>query len=305
MSYVRFKGMSFFKQIRTEEAARALIWKTKFEGKEFVCPDCKSEKYWGFTCEPEIRKCQGCGKHVRLPAGTMFENSKISMLNWTRAIYFVMSSKRGISALELQRRLELGSYHTALGLLKKIRHSLLQRDSKYQLSDSIELDGTSFGRAKNLNQQEVMVAIETKSWIDEKGNEKTKAGFAKVIVANETRENAEKFISKNIKPGSSINTAAGKAFTHTSVPGIDLDYREMDSKQEKVNEWLPWVHRFISNAKSWIVGTHHGVRAKYLELYLAEYTYRFNRRHDPDSLFHRAISAMSQADPMTLGRLTA
>jgi hypothetical protein len=123
-------------------------------------------------------------------------------------------------------------------------------------------------------------------------------------VANETRENAEKFISKNIKPGASINTDAGKAFTHVEVKDVDLDYREMDSKQDKINDWLPWVHGFISNAKSWIVGTHHGVRAKYLELYLAEYTYRFNRR-DPDLLFHRAISAMSQADPMTLDMLSA
>jgi transposase-like protein len=302
---MRFKGMSFFKQIRTEEAARALVWKTKYEGKEFVCPSCQHEQFWAFSCEPEIRKCRGCGKHVRLRAGTMFENSKISMLSWTRAIYFTMSSKRGVSALELQRRLEIGSYRTALGMLKKIRHSLLQRDSKYQLSDSIELDGTSFGRAKKDNQREVLVAIETKSWIDESGKEKSRAGFAKVVVTEENKENAEKFISKNIKPGSSVNTDAAQAFVFANVKDIDLDYREMDSNQEKINAWLPWVHRFISNAKSWIIGTHHGVDARYLELYLAEYTYRFNRRHDPDSLFHRAISAMSQADPKTLGSLSA
>jgi hypothetical protein len=305
MAYMRLKGMSFYTKIRTEEAARNFVWKTKYEGKEFICPRCKNESFWEFSCEPEIRKCKSCSMHVRLRAGTMFENSKVSMLNWTRAIYFAMSSKRGVSALELQRKLELGSYRTVLGMLKKIRHSLLQRDAKYKLSKSIELDGTSFGRAKNLNQQEVMVAIETKSWVDENGKEKTRAGFAKVIVADETRENAEKFISKNIKPGSFVNTDAGKAFTTANVKDVSLDYREMDSKQEKINDWLPWVHKFISNAKAWIIGTHHGVRAKYLELYLAEYTYRFNRRHDPDSLFHRAIYAMSQADPKTLGRLSA
>lgn len=305
MAYIRFNGMSFFKAIRTEEAARALVWTTKFGGKEFVCPHCKSESFWEYACEPEIRKCRSCESHIRLRKGTMFENSKMPMLTWCRAVYFVMSSKRGMSALELQRRLEIGSYRTALGLLKKIRHALLQRDSKYQLTDSIELDGTSFGRAKNLNQREVLVAIETKTWVDEKGREKSHAGFAKVVVADETKENAEKFISKNIRPGSLINTDAGKAFTHANVTGMDIDYRELDSKQEKINEWLPWVHRFISNAKSWIIGTHHGVRAQYLDLYLAEYTYRFNRRHDPDSLFHRAISAMSQAEPQTLGSLCA
>jgi predicted transcriptional regulator len=305
MEYLRFKGMSFFKKIKTEEQARSLAWGTRFNGKEFVCPVCNHDQYWNYDCEPEIRKCRGCSKHVRLRKGTMFENSKVPMLIWLRAIYFVMSSKRGISALELQQRLEIGSYRTALGLLKKIRHALMQRDEQYQLSDFIELDGTSFGRAKNLNQREVMVAIETKSWVDKKGNKKEKAGFAKVIVANETRDNAEKFVSKNIKPHSQINTDASLALKYAKVKDIDFDYREMDSKQDKINDWLPWVHRFISNAKSWVVGTHHGVRAQYLDLYLAEYTYRFNRRHDPDSLFHRAIYAMSQADPKTLGSLCA
>jgi transposase-like protein len=305
MQYQRFKGMSFFKSVRTEEQARQLVWTTKYEGKEFVCPHCKSEDYWEYACEPEIRKCRGCYAHVRLRQGTMFENSKLSMLTWARAVYFVMSSKRGISALELQRRLGIGSYHTALGLLKKIRRALLERDARYQLSDSIELDGSGFGSARNNNQREVMVAIETKSWMDDKGRKKSKAGFAKVIVADETRENAEKFISKEITLGSSIKTDGGLAFKHTEVDGIKLKHRIMDSKQKKIDAWLPWVHRFISNAKSWIIGTHHGVRAQYLPLYLAEYTYRFNRRHDPDSLFHRAIYAMSQCEPQTLGSLSA
>lgn len=305
MNYQRFKGMSFFKSIKTEEQARLLVWSTRFEGREFVCPNCQSESYWEYACEPEIRKCKACEKHVRLRKGTMFENSKVSMLLWLRAIYFVMSSKRGVSALELQRRLEIGSYRTALGLLKKIRQSLLDRDAQYQLHDSIELDGTTFGSARANNQRDVLVAIETKSWVDSWGREKTRAGFAKVVVADETRANAEKFVSQNIKPGAMVNTDAGKAFTTATVTGIDFDYREMDSKREKVDAWLPWVHWFISNAKSWIIGTHHGVRAKYLHLYLAEYSYRFNRRHDPDSLFHRAIYAMSQSKPKTLGSLCA
>lgn len=46
MNYQRFKGMSFFKKIRTEEAARALVWSTRFSGRDFVCPHCKHEQLW-------------------------------------------------------------------------------------------------------------------------------------------------------------------------------------------------------------------------------------------------------------------
>ena len=42
-----------------------------------------------------------------------------------------------------------------------------------------------------------------------------------------------------------------------------------------LNHWLPWIHKFISNAKSWIVGTHNGVESQYLAQYLSEYAYRF------------------------------
>jgi hypothetical protein len=129
MNYHRFKGMSFFKAIRTEEQARNFVWSSRFGGKDFICPHCQHESFWEYVCEPEIRKCKGCFAHVRLRRGTMFENSKVSMLTWTRAIYFAMSSKRGISALELQGRLQIGSYRTALGLLKKIRRALLERKS--------------------------------------------------------------------------------------------------------------------------------------------------------------------------------
>jgi hypothetical protein len=54
---------------------------------------------------------------------------------------------------------------------------------------------------------------------------------------------------------------------------VDIDYRVIGGDQAVIDRWLPWVHKFISNAKSWIVGTHHGVESNYLGQYLAEYTF--------------------------------
>jgi hypothetical protein len=70
----------------------------------------------------------------------------------------------------------------------KIREALRQRDEQYKLKDIIELDGAVFGRRETGNQTEVLVAIESKDWIDEKGRKKSKAGFAKVMVAHETKK---------------------------------------------------------------------------------------------------------------------
>ena len=87
--------------------------------------------------------------------------------------------------------------------------------------------------------------------------------------------------------------------------GRTRDYQVVANDPVILKRWLPWVHKFISNAKAWVIGTHHGVKSSYLHRYLAEYTYRFNRRHDPDSLFHRALTACALTAPATLRVLCA
>ena len=166
----------------------------------------------------------------------------------------------------------------------------------------MELDGARFGKQVTGNQSGVLIAIETKDWVDDKGRFKSKAGFAKVVVAEETRRNAQAFVDKAIAKGALVNTDGGQALR--AIKNLDADYQVTDQNPEIIGRWLPWVHRFISNAKTWLLGTHHGVDAWHLNRYMAEYTYRFNRRHDPDSLFHRALYACSLASPVTLHALS-
>jgi hypothetical protein len=63
-----------------------------------------------------------------------------------------------------------------------------------------------------------------------------------------------------------------------------------------VDEWLPWVHIAISNLKTFLLGTFHGVSIKYLQEYLNEFCYRFNRRfvekQIPNRLLNLAIVHM-------------
>ena len=95
------------------------------------------------------------------------------MLTWLKAICFVAHGKRGISTLELQHELWMKSYGTTWAILHKIREALRQRDEGYKLKNIIELDGAVFGTRHTGNQTEVLVAIENKSWVDEKGRRKS------------------------------------------------------------------------------------------------------------------------------------
>ncbi len=191
----------------------------------------------------------------------------------------------------------MSSYDTAWRILHKVREALRQRDEIYKVGNIIELDGGVFGKRETGNQTDVLVAIETKEWIDKKGRIKSKAGFAKVVVASETKEEVQEFVNKEIEKNSTLHTDRGSAIIH--VTGVEVEHLAVTGNKELLDHWLPWVHKFISNAKSWIVGTHHGVESKYLAPYLSEYTFRFNRRHDPDSMFFRALGACVYASPKT------
>jgi len=297
MKYQRMSFCKILSELDSEEKARIWVWLAKFDGKEFICPKCSNESCYQHHKNPEIRECKKCHCEVRLRANTIFQKSKTPLLIWLKAICFVTQGKRGVSALELQADLEMKHYDTTWTLLHKIREALRQRDATYKLKNIIELDGAVFGKRQTGNQTEVLVAIETKDWIDKKGHKKLKAGFAKIMVAHENKKEAQEFVDQAIEKNAMANTDGSPSLI--KLENVDVDYQVVGSNQETLDHWLPWVHKFISNAKSWIVGTHHGIEAKYLAQYLAEYTFRFNRRHDPESLFFRALGACVHANPIT------
>lgn len=289
MIYEEFSITDFFTQIATEDDAIKLAWRYKVEDKDYSCPRCSHKNYYQHK-KLEIRECKSCSHQHRLRVSTIFENSKLPMLTWVRGIYLMMMGKRGISALELQKQLNIKTYKPALHMLRKIRKALSIRDEAYQLKGIIEMDGAKLGKQATGNQERILVAVETKEWVNKKGEIVSKAGFAKIFLGAETTENAQDFVLEGIKENSELHTDAARAYLR-GLDKVDVKAKGMYGDPERLNKWLPWVHKFISNAKTWILGTHHGVTIKHLRLYLAEYTYRFNRRHDSDKYFSRALFA--------------
>lgn len=302
MEYKRLKLYEIFNLIQTEEEARNWIWRSKYGGKDFICPHCNCERFYSIKTRPEIRKCASCRRQIRIRSGTIFQCSKISLLIWTRSLSLMMQGKRGISATEIKRIVGIKTYETSWGMLHKIREALRQRDENYKLDDVVELDGAQFARRENGEQVTVLIAVQVKNWRDENNKPKTSAGFAKVMMTRESTICAQKFVDKYIEHGTMVNTDGNNSYT--KLKNVEHDYQIVEGNAKILDHWLPWVHKFISNAKTWLIGTHHGVSRKNIEKYLAEYTYRFNRRHDPNSLFNRALTACALAHPITLGALS-
>ena len=88
--------------------------------------------------------CAGCRAQVSVMAGTIFQDSKLPLTMWFRAIWQLTSQKNGVSALSLQRELGLGSYKTAWTMLHKLRRAMV-RPGRERLQGIVEVDEAYWG----------------------------------------------------------------------------------------------------------------------------------------------------------------
>ena len=91
----------------------------------FRCPGCGNGKAWQLQTKPWTWECAGCGKQTSVTAGTIMHHSKLPLTTWFWAAYLMATHSNGISALQLQRQLALGSYKTAWLMCAKLRRSML------------------------------------------------------------------------------------------------------------------------------------------------------------------------------------
>ncbi len=108
--------------------------------------------------------------------------------------------------------------------------------------------------------------------------------------------------------GSTVHTDAWRGYRGLDKLGYDhqpRSQRDARAHGEDIDEILPRVHRVISNLKSWLQGTHRGVSGEHLQVYLDEYTFRFNRRRTPMAAFQTLLGLQSQQRPTTYRSIIA
>jgi transposase-like protein len=108
----------------------------------FVCPRCGHAGGW--TLADGRYRCASCGARTSVTAGTMFDRRRTPLTVWFEACWMFASQKDGMSALSLQRSLEIGSYPTAWAMLHRLR-SVLVRPGRDRLTGTVEVDETYIG----------------------------------------------------------------------------------------------------------------------------------------------------------------
>lgn len=267
-------------------------------GEGFRCRFCGAENgvYWSMG--DGLRRCAACHSESSVTAGTILAGTRLSLTKWFAAVWYVTSREEGISAASLRRALGLGSYQTAWALLHKLRRAMAHADRE-PLRGVVEMG-------------EAIMPVSRA-----KGGLRARDGKALVVIAAQRRkrgpgqvriylpdgyseEELADFVFKNVAPDAEVRSdlflsyyALGSYYLKRVIAGHPLGEDETELA-------LFEVRRVAAELQRWLALTHRGaVSQDQLDHYLAEFTFRFNRRGPTrrKALFRLLLEAALATDP--------
>jgi transposase-like protein len=275
----------------------------------FVCPECGHSGGW--LVADGRYKCAACGKRTSVTAGTLFDRRRTPLTVWFAACWMFATAKDGVSALSLQRSLEIGSYPTAWAMLGRLRQVLV-RPGRDRLTGTVEIDETYIGgeerglrggRARG-KKTLVGVAVEVRE----------PRGYGRCrmeIVRDGSAAALHPFVTRHVEPGATVITDAWMGYHGLAGLGYAHQRRSQRAARargEDPGALLPGVHRVASLAQRWLLGTHQGrVDDAHLQSYLNEFCFRFNRRRSRSRglVFYRLLELAVGHDPVRYRDLVA
>jgi len=289
----------FQRRFRTERACREYLFKLRWPV-GFVCPVCGHQQYYHLP-KRNLAECKTCGRQTSVTAGTVMHRTRTPLRKWFWAIYLVANDKRGLSALHLSKKLEV-SYYVAWTMLHKIRRAMKERDSGYELRGIIEMDESFFGSGAGGDKRGR--GTEKTPVIVEAATHKDAVSFARMnVVDHVDKKTISKIVRKDIAESQTIRTDGWRAYGVVEDEG-HLHQRKAGMSPKELKKFLGWVHTLASNAKSYLLGTFHGIGKKHLQEYLDEFCYRFNRRSWEAQIFDRLVTACANSKGITYSELT-
>ncbi|MEZ5045947.1 MAG: IS1595 family transposase [Chitinophagaceae bacterium] len=225
------------------------------------------------------------------------ENSKLPYRIWLTVLYLMSMTKKGYSAKEMQNLHGHNRYEPIWLMMHKIRIMMGKRDQQYQLDGFVELDEGFFAghRKQGINErgqplkeidrnEKVLVAVNR----GDKG-----ARYLKMTVVDSlSKKDIAYEVPKMIGKSATVITDGRRCYTPLESIVEEHQVHIIRIKKEVCNVF-PWVHIAISNAQKKIKGIHHHVYNKYMQKYLNEFTYRFNRRNFNEKIFERLLIAVT------------
>lgn len=288
-----------------EDCRDYLEWVRWPEG--FVCPRCSNPGGWRLG-DGRFR-CMTCKSCCSVTAGTIFDKTRTPLTLWFRVCWEFATAKNGVSALAVQRELEIGSYQTSWAMLHRLRQAL-DPPGRDLLSGTVEVDetfiggvepGLTGGRARG-KKSLVCVAVEVTP----------PKGFGRcrmAMIEDASAPTLRRFITTRVESGTTVITDGWTGYLSIGSSGyvhVRRSQQAAAARGEDPGGLLPGVHRVDALVKRWLLGTHQGaVEPAHLDSYLNEFVFRFNRRTSRSRglLFLRVLEFSVKHDPVRYRQL--
>ena len=267
-----------------EDAARTYFEAQRWPNGVVICPHCNSEnvhRLEGNSTRPGLFHCNSCREAFTVTVGTVMESSHLPLTKWALAFHKMAASKKGISAKQMQRELNLGSYRTAWFLCHRIREAMrLDDDTSSPLGGegkTVESDETFVGgKKKNVHRGKPEPKKHAVHALVERGGE------ARVShVPDVSAKSLRKAIKKHVDPKSTMNTDEALAYYHmrkefAAHGAVNHSQGEYVSKDGKTH--IQSAESFFAIFKRGVMGSFHSVSEAHLQRYLDEFAFRWNTR---------------------------
>jgi transposase-like protein len=246
------------------------------------CPRCNNDHVYESKARPWRWQCKKCGANSRAPyrfsikTRTVFEETKLPLRMWFKVLLLMLTSKKGVSALQIHRLLGTGSYRSAWYMCMRLRAGMKDPEFK-QLMGIVEVDETFIGgkeknkhASKRLNagrrtagKTPVIAAISRKGNIVcqmiQTTDMRTLDGFVRRVVSDKVD-----LVATDEAYGYRNLTKAG--YRHETVTHSAGEYVRGEIHTANIDS-------FWALLKRGIIGTYHHVSVKYLPLYLNEFQF--------------------------------
>lgn len=290
----------------SEDEARALIEEIRWpDGPE--CPHCASDnavRLEGDATRQGLLKCRDCSKQFTVTVNTIMHRSKIELSKWLVAFHLMCSSKKGISALQLQRELGLGSYQTAWHMAHRIRYAMHAGGLTAPLSGDVEVDETYIGgkprkggkkskSGRGTKKQPVMALVE-------------RNGMARTrVIPNVSGATLRSVINEAVDRDSRIITDewAGYSRVGFGFNGGHVTVNHSAGEYVRGDVYTNTAESFFALFKRGIVGAFHSVSKRHPWRYADEFEFHWNHRKVSDH--ERMLSAIARMGGKRLTYKTA
>jgi transposase-like protein len=272
----------------TEEACKKFLQERRWPN-GVKCPRCNNDKVYALKARPFhwICKAKTCGGRngyrFSVITKTIFENTNYPLKTWFQVIYLMLQSKKGISALQVQRLIGSGAYKTAWYMCHRIRAAM--KDGGFgKLMGEVEVDETFIGgedKNRHWNKKKHIPGPSGKIGVI--GAISRKGNVVCQIIENTDRNTLTGFVRRTVSDRVSL-VATDEAYGYDPLKRFFPHEVVKHTKKEYVrgNIHTNNIEAFWSLLKRGVIGTFHNVSKDYLPLYLAEFSYRHNNRQNAD-----------------------